>query len=580
MTATIKRINAVKGPIRVVIYVRVSSRNQDIENSSDAQIAECKAYIKKMGWTLVGIYIDKARSGRDESRPQHSLMIHDGTKQDRGFDKVVVWKMDRYGRDENHATLTKAMLRKAGVEVVSITEPVGEGKFARLFETLLDILAEIQSDGIAENVKRGTRHLASQGFFLGSDAPYGYRIKKVKVGEKYHQKLEIDPETSKIARSVFDNCLASKSINFIIRDFYAKESPSPTGLPKWSGATIAGMLHNPAYNGTIVWSTDTDDDDGPVICPGAHPGIVTKEEFEKVQRLLAARHHKPKEPDNDNNPRELGSRYLLSGIITCLLCGRKVQPEPAKSGEYAYYVCKTRTDLHKSVCDCPRRNSTELEPIVMAKIREDILVDTNINHLIDEVQADTTRFSVDYAAQMADLDKRLKQISRRQDKAYKAWELDTITEEKYLERMNALKKDTERLEQDKANAEAIMGEDAMILTDPKSVSDHATQLREFLETVEPSEWKPIIRTFVRNVSIGYTGGVITYKIPLPDDDPFARRMTSTIDLSGKVPSSVQASPEGWTGERRLCLPLGSGSWVPRGKNTCPTRSSGLSPPSP
>ena len=26
--------------------------------------------------------------------------------------------------DENHATLTKAMLRKAGVEVVSITEPV------------------------------------------------------------------------------------------------------------------------------------------------------------------------------------------------------------------------------------------------------------------------------------------------------------------------------------------------------------------------------------------------------------------------------------------------------------------------
>ena len=108
--------------------------------------------------------------------------------------------------------------------------------------------------------------------------------------------------------------------------------------------------------------------------------------------------------------------------------------------------------------------------------------------------------------------------------------------------MNALKEDRERLEQDKANAEATVGEDAMILTDPKSVSDHATQLREFLETVEPSEWKPIIRTFVKNVSIGYNEGVITYKIPLPDDDPFARRMTSTIDLSGKVPSSVNSAP--------------------------------------
>ena len=37
------------GPIRVVIYVRVSSRNLDIGHSSEAQIALCKAYIEKMG---------------------------------------------------------------------------------------------------------------------------------------------------------------------------------------------------------------------------------------------------------------------------------------------------------------------------------------------------------------------------------------------------------------------------------------------------------------------------------------------------------------------------------------------------
>ena len=38
--------------------------------------------------------------------------------------------------------------------------------------------------------------------------------------------------------------------------------------------------------------------------------------------------------------------------------------------------------------------------------------------------------------------------------------------------------------------------------------------------------------------------VITYKIPLPDDDPFARRMASTADLSKKVLSSVQSAPLG------------------------------------
>ena len=398
MTAKIKKIHSKQGPVRVVIYVRVSSRNQDIENSADAQIAECTAYIERMGWILVGIYRDEAKSGRDDKRPQHSLMVHDGTKQDRDFDKVVMWKMDRYARNENYATLTKAMLRKAGVEVIAIKDPPVDGPFGRVIEALLDTMAEIQSDGIAENVKRGTRHLARQGYYLGSEAPYGYRIKKVQVGDREHQKLEIDPDTSKVVRSVFDHCLAGKSINFIIRDFYARGILSPNELPKWPGGTISGMLHNAVYNGTIVWSINTDDDDGPVIRPDAHPGIVTKEEHAKVQGLLAARHHKPKEPDEDNNPRELGSAHLLSGIITCLLCGRKVQPHPAKNGEYAYYVCKTRTDLSKSVCDCPLRNSTELEKIVMAKIREDILVDANINHLIDQVRADTTQFSVDYAA--------------------------------------------------------------------------------------------------------------------------------------------------------------------------------------
>ena len=360
MTVTVKRTTVVKGRIRVVIYVRVSSRTQDIENSAEAQIASCKAHIEKMGWILTGIYIDKAMSGRDDKRPQHSLMIHDGTKQDRDFDKVVMWKMDRYARHENYATLTKAMLRKAGVEVIAIKDPSTDGPFGRVIEAFLDTMAEIQSDGIAENVKRGTRHLAKQGYYLGSEAPYGYRIKKVQVGDREHQKLEIDPDTSKVARSVFENCLAGKSINYTIRDFYARGIPSPNGLPKWPGATISRMLHNLHYAGTIVWSTDTDDDDGPVICPDAHPGIVTKEEFDKVQRLLTARHHKPKEPDEDNNPRELGSEHLLSGIITCQLCGRKVQPHPAKNGKYVYYVCKTRTDLSKNVCDCPRQNSRRL----------------------------------------------------------------------------------------------------------------------------------------------------------------------------------------------------------------------------
>ena len=357
MTAKIKKIHSKQGPVRVVIYVRVSSRNQDIENSAEAQIAECTAYIKKMGWVLVGIYIDKAKSGRSDVRPQHSLMIHDGTRPDREFDKVIVWKMDRYARNETHASLTKAMLRKNDVDVVSITEPGTEGQLGRVMEVLIDTMAEIVSEGIAENVKRGTRHLARQGYYPGAVAPYGYKIKKELVGDREHQKLEIDPETSWVVRLGFDHVFAGKSINYIIRDFYIKGIPSPTGLAIWPQSTVGRMIRNPAHAGTIVWSSDTEDDDGMVIYPNAHPGIVTNEELEKAGRMLTARYYQPKEEGQYNNPRELGSPYPFSGIITCI-CGGKLQPKPAKSGKYAYYTCQDQERPRpKKVCNCPNWNS-------------------------------------------------------------------------------------------------------------------------------------------------------------------------------------------------------------------------------
>ena len=47
MTVIVEPIKGVEIRIRAVIYVRISSRNQDIENSSSAQIAAGKAFKEK-----------------------------------------------------------------------------------------------------------------------------------------------------------------------------------------------------------------------------------------------------------------------------------------------------------------------------------------------------------------------------------------------------------------------------------------------------------------------------------------------------------------------------------------------------
>ena len=48
-----------------------------------------------------------------------------------------------------------------------------------------------------------------------------------------------------------------------------------------------------------------------MIAPNSHPGIVTPEEFAKVQELLKSR-----APDV-KNPGNVGSEHLLSGLVKC-----------------------------------------------------------------------------------------------------------------------------------------------------------------------------------------------------------------------------------------------------------------------
>ena len=76
-----------------VIYARYSSDNQR-EESIEGQIRENTAYANKNGIDIVGTYIDRAYSAKTDNRPEFQRMIKDSAK--KGFDVVIVWKLDRF----------------------------------------------------------------------------------------------------------------------------------------------------------------------------------------------------------------------------------------------------------------------------------------------------------------------------------------------------------------------------------------------------------------------------------------------------------------------------------------------------
>ena len=127
------------GTPRAVIYARYSSTHQR-ERSIEDQIADCRAYAERCGLMVVGIYADRAISGKTDERPDFQRMIDDSKK--RQFDRVIVWKLDRFARNRYDSALYKHKLKQNGVSVLSAMENIGEGDESIILEAILEPSAE------------------------------------------------------------------------------------------------------------------------------------------------------------------------------------------------------------------------------------------------------------------------------------------------------------------------------------------------------------------------------------------------------------------------------------------------------
>ena len=146
---------------RAAIYARVSTLDQEPEN----QLAELRQYIAARGWTAVE-YVDHGVSGAKERRPSLDRLIRDATR--RRFDALVVWRLDRLGRNLKHLITLLEELAVLGVAFVSLHEGIDATTPAgRLQMHILAAIAEFERARIAERVKAGLARARANGKRLG-----------------------------------------------------------------------------------------------------------------------------------------------------------------------------------------------------------------------------------------------------------------------------------------------------------------------------------------------------------------------------------------------------------------------------
>ena len=153
------------------LYARVSSDRQDVDLSISSQLKALREYADRNGYQAVREYVDEAESGRSIDRPGFKAMIGAARQDANPFSAILVWKLSRFARNREDSIIYKSLLRKHGVQVISINEPLDDSPSGRLLEGIIEVIDEFYSANLSQDVVRGMRENASRGFFVGGQSP-------------------------------------------------------------------------------------------------------------------------------------------------------------------------------------------------------------------------------------------------------------------------------------------------------------------------------------------------------------------------------------------------------------------------
>ena len=396
---------------KAVAYARFSSDNQRAE-SIVAQLHDIREYAKREGYVILAEYKDEAKSATTDRRPEFQQMITDA--EDQTFDTVLVFKLDRFSRDRYDFAFYRRKLKRCGVKVVSINEPLSDDPESAILESVLEGMAEYYSRNLSREVMRkGMLPNAQKCLFNGGTPPLGFDI--------HDQRYIINEDEAFTVRMIFQMYTDGQSYDKIIDWALSEGRRSKNGRPL-SKSTIYDILHNERYRGVYMYNQqaakDADgrrsrrkkkDDSEIVRIEEGVPRIVTDEMFFEAQARLNSKCHRYKKTNRV---------YLLSGKIFCGKCGSAMigRSTTVRGTRYHYYDCGARGRTH--TCDQTSVRAEAIEQIVLDAIYMDILCPEARDAFVDRVfeymqsvKTETPKIIKEYEKKLNDIEKAIGNIT-------------------------------------------------------------------------------------------------------------------------------------------------------------------------
>ena len=573
------------GKRRIVIYARVSTDHKEQLEALDNQLDWYKPILAlKPEWELVDRYIDKGITGTSaEKRPQFMQMIRDAKL--RKFDMIITREVSRFARNTVDTLQYTRTLKEYGVEVFFINDNI------RTFDcdgelrlTIMATLAQDESRKTSVRVKSGLQTSMDNGVFFGNGNILGYDRIETHIGAEKTVEFRLNPEQSKTVRMIFDMYLQGDGLIKIKYQLEQAGRLTAMGKSSWHPTVISHVLQNTFYCGIITYHKEFTPDYlkqkkiknyGEIELTqvkGRHEPIVTVEEYERVQKIMASKRQTLKNLKTGRQTPVTKGKQPRVGVWGKLLvcsCGEKfnkrvwtrtngvVNPAyqcygQAKTG--SYQTRKNKGLSLDGICDTPMIPEWKLQMMANIIFRDFLndkqrVLDIANSMLLEHIKDDEEK--PDNGQLLADKKAELERLSRKRENLVDMRADDLISKEEFQKRLAPIDKEIGQVYNVIRKLENAERPDAENINYEEKLTVLQYALERYTDLDENKDVPPnVIEAFVEKIVASKDGFEWYLRFDGDSNDPLKcsfdgkRKEKATLSIEGKTFPSTHLSDAG------------------------------------
>ena len=479
-------------------YLRKSQMDRDFEDLSVEETLrrhrKTLDEFAKQNKLNVTVILEEVVSGESlSSRPQMIKaleLISTGE-----FDGIICMDIDRLSRGSSvDSGYIMQVLQVNNCKIITPNKTYDlSNETDEQFADMKFMFSRYELTTIRKRLISGRDTSVKEGRFMGSAAPYGYKIVKLK-GEKGNT-LEVVPEEAQIVRMIFDwytqDGLGTGQIADKLTDLHIK----PRKSKEWSTEVVRKILVNEHYLGKLPWKrhhTAKKFIDGQLtkkkykskeyeIFDGRHEPIISEEQFALAQQVRR---------DNMSRPVKVNTEVAnpFGGVLCCGHCGKRMTfVNPSKKNPNA----KPRFKCERSKrCGCKSHFAEEVESAIVSEMKEWLagyIVQLEQN---DAPKDDSLKVSLEM------LKSRLEELFEQQDSICELHEKKEYSDRLFKRRNDQIEKEIDQVESDIEDLELKISERKEEADIQSSIVPTSQYLLDNYDDLTPKEkndiWKLIL----------------------------------------------------------------------------------------